>query len=93
MEILLLGVLASIATEVVTWLNAKLSGTALKGDAALLLSAVIALVIAAITVFSGNVFTWSGIGVEFGQVWATSQVFFLVVVQSLHLDVNSTPAQ
>ena len=93
MEILLLGVLASLATEVITYIDAKLSNTVLKGDGALLLSAVIALVIAAIKVFSTNAVTWTGLGAEFGQVWAMSQVFFLVVVQTLHLDVSSTATQ
>jgi len=90
MEILLLGVAASIATEVVTWLDAKLSGTVFKGDGALILSAVIAFVFAVIKVFSGNTFSYSALGAEFAQVWATAQVFFLVVVQTLHLDVSST---
>lgn len=90
METLLLGVLASVATEVVTWVDAKLSGTVLKGDGALILSAVVALVLAGIKVFSGTSFSYSNLGAEFAQVWATAQVFFVAVVQSLNLDVNST---
>ena len=93
MEILLLGVLSSIATEVVTWLDAKLSNTVLRGDGALLLSAVVALVIASVKVFSANAFSWNGLGSNFAQVWATSQVFFVAVVQALKLDVSPTPSQ
>jgi hypothetical protein len=36
--IALLGILSSVVTELVTWLNRKLSGSVLKGEGALLLS-------------------------------------------------------
>lgn len=89
LQTLLLGVAASIAAELVTWGNEKLSGTVLKGDAALLLSAGVAFVFAFGQALTTNSFTLASLGTSFAQVWATAQVFFVVVVQSLNLDVKS----
>jgi hypothetical protein len=91
-SVLTLGVLSSVATELVTWINKKLSGTVLKGNGAFLLAGAVAIVGAAIKVFATGVplNDWGGITTAFAQVWTVSQVFFLVVVQTLGLDVSST---
>ena len=87
-----LGVLASVATEAVTWINKKLSGTVLKGNGAFLLAAVVALIGGAFQVWqSGVPFAWGSLYTSFAQIWVISQGFFLIVVQTLNLDVSSTP--
>jgi hypothetical protein len=89
MTTILLGVAASIATEVVTWLNARLNGTVLKGDGAFILAAIVALVasVGKLVLSGGNL---SDLPTDFATVWATSQVFFMVVMQALNLDIPSS---
>lgn len=88
------GVLASVAAEVVTWLNKKLSNTVLKGKAAFLLALAVAFVAAFIKVSMapGFVFSWTALGAEFSEVWAVSQIFFTFVVEYLGLDVQPNVA-
>lgn len=86
---ILLGIASSLATESVTWLNARLSGTVLKGDGAFLLAGTIALIISTAKFFlaGGSLSDWA---TDFSTIWASSQVFFLAVMQTLNLDVPST---
>ena len=90
-----LGVLASVAAEVITWINKKLTGTVLQGDGAFLLAAGVALVGGVFKVYtSGTPVTDLGsLWTSFAQVWAVSQVFFLVVVQTFGFDVKPAPTQ
>jgi hypothetical protein len=96
MEIALLGIVSSVATEVITWLNKKWSGTVLQGEGAFIFSAVVSLVIAVFQVLSSSTlpaFSWASLaqfGTVFSQIWVVSQVVFLGVVQTLKLDVSST---
>ncbi len=89
---LTIGVLASIASEVITWINKKLTGTVLQGDGAFLLAAGVALVGAALKVYSSGVplTDVATLWASFTQVWAVSTVFFMAIVQTLGLDVKPT---
>ena len=86
-----LGILASLASEAVTWLNQKFSGTVLKGDAAFVLALVVSLIGATGEVFlaPGFSFTWATLAKSFAEIWTVAQVFFVLVVQTLGLDVQS----
>lgn len=87
---LTIGVLASVAAEIITWINKKLTGTLLQGDGAFLLAAGVALIGGAIKVYSTGVplTDLGALWASFTQVWAVSTVFFLGVVQVLGLDVK-----
>lgn len=90
MTIVLLGIAASIATEIVTWINARLTNTVLKGDGAFLLAFVIALILA-----TWHFIVTGGSFVDFGTsvatIWASSTAFFYIVVQGLGLDITGLP--
>ncbi len=85
-----LGVLASIAAEIVVWLNKKLTSTVLKGKAAFLLATVVALVGAGFKVaYTGIPVTdWVSLGTAFAKVWTVAQLFFVLIVETLKLDVK-----
>ena len=87
---LAIGVVASGVAELVNWLNAKLTNTFLHGRASFLLAAFIALIGASVkVVYMGAPLTdWHLLGTTFAQVWTTAQMFFVVVVESLKLDVQ-----
>ncbi len=87
---ILLGIVASIATEIVTWINAKLNNTVLKGDGAFLLASGIAFLVAGVKFFYGGG-TLGTFFTDFSTIWASSQAFFLIVMQTLGLDVQSPP--
>lgn len=91
LTVLSLGILSSVVSEFVTWLNSKLSGTVLKGDGAFFLASGIALIGGTFKVWHAGVplTDFGALWVSFTQIWAVSQVFFMVVVQTFHLDVNS----
>lgn len=93
----LLGLASSVATEVVKWLNKKLVRTPLQGDAALLLSVVLALLAGLVRV--------ALVDVPFGHVWSVesflalsatafgvSQLYFRTIAKWLDLKVSS-PSQ
>jgi hypothetical protein len=96
----LLSIASSIATEIVTAVNAKLNNTILKGDGAFILSFGVAFAIAALKVALTN-------GIDFGNpaafiasfsaygsaVFATSQIFFVAIYQKLGLDISSVIKQ
>lgn len=87
--IALLGIGLSIAQEVITWINSKLSNTILKGKGALLLSIVLAIIGATIKVaFSGVEYSWETLAETATQVWAVSQLFFAVIIQWLGVEVK-----
>jgi hypothetical protein len=93
----LLGFGSSIATEIITWLNKKLSGTALRGDGAYLLAVIVSFAAAIFETFVAHTATFGAFLSQFSLVWASSQVFFLIVIQYLGLDIeteiNSTPVK
>ena len=87
---LILGLATTIVAELVTWLNKKLSGTVLTGDAAWLLAAGAAIIAAAVKVFiSGVPTSWTAFGTDCATIWTISQVFFIWIVQKFNLDVQS----
>ncbi len=94
LTILTLGVLSSIVAELVTWLNAKLSGTVLKGKAAFLFALIVALLGGAFQVWHNGIplNDWGALYTSFSQIWAVSQVFFIFIVQQFGLDVGSAPS-
>jgi hypothetical protein len=89
LTMLTLGAFSSIASELVMWLNKKLSNTALSGDGAFILAAVVAIIIATAQVLStgGSLTNYRLLWGTFAQIWAVSQVVFLIVVQRLNLTV------
>lgn len=95
MVTLLLGILSSVFTEVITALNHKLQNTVLKGKAAFLLSFTVAMVLALIKTFTAPDFSWSilhnwtQLVATFTSIFGISQVYFLLVVKNLNLDVSA----
>jgi len=91
---ILIGILSSTAAEFVTALNKKLQGTLLQGDAAFLIAFGMALPAAAIKEVLTPGFAWSDLtnlatmAKDFGEVFAVSQVYFVIVVKKLNLDVQ-----
>lgn len=92
-----IGILSSTVAEIVTALNKKLSNTVLKGDGAFLMATAIALVGSAVKVFYfdgvalpsfHDLAAWKAIVPAFTQVWTVSQMYFLLVTEKLHLDVQ-----
>lgn len=93
---LLLGIAASVFTEIATALNKLLNNTVLKGDGAFLLAFVMAFIAAAIKevtmpgfVFA-DLFNWATLVQDFTETFTVSQIFFLVIYQRLGLDMQST---
>lgn len=86
-----IGVLASIAAEAVVWMNKKLTNTVLRGKGAFILALIVSFVGAGIKVWMDPalVLSWSTLGTAFAQVWAVAQVFFVLVVETLGLDVQA----
>jgi hypothetical protein len=93
----LLAFLASHVTEVVVAINKRLNGTLLQGSAAFLLALGVAFVGALIDVFFvmgvplpslADFSTWATIAPTFTEVWTVMQIYFLLVVQQLGLDVG-----
>lgn len=91
----LLGIAASLFTEVATAINKILNNTVLKGDGAFVLAFGMAFVAAVIDFIVQPGFTlsslssWSTLVSDFGQVFTISQIFFFVIYQKLGLDINS----
>jgi hypothetical protein len=92
---LLLGIAASLFTEVATAINKVISGTVLKGDGAFILAFGIAFIAAVIDFVTTPGFTlssitsWGSFVADFGQIFTISQIFFFVIYQKLGLDINS----
>jgi hypothetical protein len=95
MIVILLGILASVFTEVATAINKLLNNTVLKGEGAFLLAfgmAFVAAVIKEITLpgfYLGELTNWSLLLQFFSETFTVSQVFFLAIYQQLGLDMNS----
>jgi hypothetical protein len=94
---ILLAFLSSHVTEVVVALNKRLNGTLLQGSAAFLLALGVAFVGALVDVFFVmgvplpsllDFSTWATIAPTFTEVWTVMQIYFLLVVQQLGLDVG-----
>ena len=86
------GVLSSIAAELVIKLNQLFTGTVLQGKGAFILAMLTALVGAVVKVFyfDSFAFSWGALGVAFTQVWTVAQVFFVLIVETLGLDVQGS---
>lgn len=93
---LLWGVVSSMAAEVVTALNKRLQGTVLQGDAAFLVALGMAVVGGTFKEVMAPGFQWSDLmniaklATDWSEVFAVSQVYFLLVVEKLNLDVQSS---
>ena len=94
---ILLGILSSTVAELVSYLNVKLENTPLRGTAAFLMALLMAFIGGAIKIFyidavpfpSLHDFTaWKAIYPAFAQVWTVSQIYFILVVEKLGLDVK-----
>lgn len=92
---IILGIVSSLFTELVTALNAKLKNTVLKGDAAFLLAFAVAFIFAAVkTILFTPGFVWNDwptLATEFGAIFTVSQVYFILIMQKLNIDV-ATPS-
>lgn len=91
---LILGLATTLVAEFITWLNKKIAGTVLHGDAAWIVAGLVAILAASIKVFyfGGVPADWPTFVADLSTIWAISQVFFLWVVQRFGLDVQSPPA-
>jgi branched-subunit amino acid transport protein len=89
---ILLGIVASLVAEFVTWLNKKLSGTVIQGQGAFLFSLVIAFAIAVIEVlirhFNIDV---SGFLALATSIFGVAQVWFYLIAKNLGLTVQASP--
>jgi len=87
---LTIGVLSSVAAELIVLVNKALSKTVLHGRGAFLLAFAVALVGGAVKVFFFDhaPFSWDALGVSLAQVWTVSQLFFTFVVEALGIDVQ-----
>lgn len=91
----LLGIAASVFTEVATAINKLLTNTVLKGDGAFLLSFAMAFLAAIVKEVLVPGFTFATLldihqlGLFFAETFSVSEVFFLVIYQRLGLDINS----
>lgn len=97
LTIILLGVFTSFLSEAITWINAKLDNTILKGDAAFLIALAMAIVGATVKELMTPGFSfatlhnWSALTQTATEVWAVSQLYFYFIVKKLNLDVTHTP--
>jgi len=99
---ILLGIAASVFTEVATALNKVLNNTVLKGDGAFLLAfgmAFLASIVKEVTMpgfHFADLLNYATLVQYFTETFTVSQVFFLVIYQRLGLDVggsNTTTTQ
>lgn len=95
-SIILTGIAASALAEAITWVNRRIQGTVLKGRGAFLIAFGAALAWAVAKQAAGpgfNLADWRTTAADFGQIFTASQVFFYLIVQKFHLDVQPVPAQ
>lgn len=85
----LLGIGASIFTEIVTFLNKKFNRTVFNGNGAFILAALIALIFALVKQYVVPTVAWETFVSQFTMIWASSQVFFIAILQAFNLDVKS----
>lgn len=95
---ILLGILSSVAAEIVTAINKKLTGTVLEGDGAFLLAFGLSIVGAGIAEVMTPGFTlaslldWPTLVARFSEAFAISQLFFVFITKKLNLDVTHSSA-
>ncbi len=90
METLILGIGSSLASELVTWLNKKLSGSFLQGYGAWIISALIAFLFSFIKVVVTTSSTGgflASIGPNFIQIFGMSQIYFNTIAKMFNLKV------
>lgn len=94
---ILIGIVSSVAAEIVTAINKKLANTVLRGNAAFLLAFAVSVVGAFVKEVITPGFSWSvflnyqELGATLTEIWTVSQIFFIFVTQKLDLDVQSEP--
>jgi hypothetical protein len=94
---ILLGILSSYAAELVTAINKRLQGTVLSGEGAFLIAFGMALPAAILkeVLMPGfdwhTLLNWQQLIATFTEAFAVSQIYFLFVMEKLHLDVGTTP--
>lgn len=92
---ILLGIAASIFTEVATAVNKLLNNTVLKGDGAFLLAFGMAFIAAAIKEVTmpgfhlADLYNYATLVQDFTETFTVSQIFFLVIYQRLGLDMKA----
>ncbi len=79
-------------TEIITWLNLKLQGTVLRGDAAFLLAFFVSIAAAFVKLYLLPTETFQVFLSNAALIWAASQIFFICFIQLFKLDVNYTHA-
>lgn len=93
----ILGIASSLVSEIITWLNQKLTGTFLEGNGAFLVALLIAFVGATIKYFyvdanplpaSYNFATLKDMFPAFAQVWTISQIYFIIIAKNLNIDTK-----
>lgn len=92
---ILIGFGSSIVTEVITWINKKITGTAFQGQGAFLFSFSIAIVLAFLKVIVLPLVPASFVQnflLEVSLVFAASQVFFQWVIKLFSLNVDAPQA-
>ncbi len=87
---ILIGIASSIAAEIITWINSKLSGTVLKGDGALVFAVVIAFIGAVVKIYLVPNSSFHEVLTSASEIWAVSQIFFFGVIRLLGLDIKDT---
>lgn len=94
---ILLGIVTSLAVDLVSWMNKKLEGTVLRGNAAFVISLVAGLVGGSVKVFwfdgqplpsFADLTSWGAVTAAFAQVWVVSQVYFIIVMKKLGVRVQ-----
>lgn len=92
----LLGIASSLVTELIAWVNKKLSGTALQGDGALILSILLAfgggfarLLMTGVPL--NDIWDWSTFVSVSATVFGWSQVYFQTISRWLNLRVDHFP--
>ena len=87
----LLGIGVSLFSELVTWLNKKLTGTVIQGDAAFIIVLVLSIVVAVVKTVVLPLLPSSymvSMGLLFAEVFASSQIFFKLFSSKVGLVVS-----
>lgn len=91
---IILGIIAPFLTEMVTAFNLKLRGTLFAGDAAYILSALVAVVLSVGQVVLNPSFSWSSVAtysqflVTASVIWTLSQGFYKALIKYPGMDVK-----
>lgn len=93
LESFILGFVSSIVTEILTWLNKKLTGTVLQGEAAELFAFVVALIFSIIDVIikGETIRDWQSIIAIVSLVYSGSQAWFYTIMNWLKNYVQVRP--